>query len=323
MPSLPFLGSCEVCGKAIRNYRGLAGHLRHNQDQAHRELKQRWHAWRAEYRATLRCRKCGELFTIRDKSLKDRKRCPCCEGLRVSMSKRAYEALKFDKPDDPRQLMTAQNSKAQWDGLDTRSVSWVPGDEIYKAVVGLIESGCRVNDIRERLGISYKVLRAVGEHAFPDFHERMLERKVETMLDNIELARTDSQLEQVFTARLEQNGYEIAARNSWATLRISNRKVKREADIKVAVGDGRKVVVLCDGEAFHGPKAIYGDPQTRIDGDRETALAFFDLGYSVVRYSETEIHDGTALEHFKGLMDRLQSCNKVYRNWCPVEEQVA
>jgi len=139
-------------------------------------------------------------------------------------------------------------------------------------------------------------------------------------MNNIESARTDSQLEHTFASQLEGTGYEIAGRNSWTTLRIGNRKVKREADIKVAVGDGRKIVVLCDGEAFHGPKVIRGDPQARIDGDRETALAFFDLGYSVARYSETEIHDGSALTHFKGLMSRLGSSQRIYRNWCPVEE---
>jgi len=239
------------------------------------------------------------------------------------MSKRAYEALTFDKPPDPRQVMKAKGTKAQWDGLEERVLQWRPGDVTYRRVVQAIEQGRRVNDIRNEIGTSYRVVREIGEHAFPDFKARMYHRKAETMRQNVEKARTHSQLEAFFAVQMEDSGFAIVARNVWTTLRVAGEKVKREADIKVAIGDGRKVVVLCDGEAFHGPKAIHGDPQERIDGDRETALAFFDLGYSVVRYSETEIHDGTALDHFAGVMRRLDSCEKVYRNWCPLEELVA
>ena len=56
--------------------------------------------------------------------------------------------------------------------------------------------------------------------------------------------------------------------------------------------------------------------------DRETALAFYDLGYTTLRYSESEIHDGRALTHFQATMKRLATCQRVYRNWCPEEEQV-
>lgn len=318
---MEFLGSCEVCGKVMPNYRSLATHLRHNQDTRHQDLRNRYRAWKAEYRATLRCRKCGELFTITDKADRDRKRCDRCEGLRQSMSKRAYEALTFDKPADPRQVMTASGSKAQWDGLDSRSVQWQPGDELYQQVTKAIEAGKRIHDIRAEMGSPYKVIRAIGQHAFPDFDRRMYRRKVETIRKNVRKAITSSKLEMEFADQLQSLGFDVSVRNSWTTLRIAGQKVQREADLKIPVGDGRKVIVLCDGEAFHGPGTLYVDPQERIDADRETALAFFGLGYSVLRYSETEIHDGTALDHFADVMQRLGSCKKIYRNWCPDEEQ--
>jgi len=115
---MDFLGECEVCGKIVRNYRGLAGHLRHNQDPEHQDLKVRWHAWRDKYKATLRCRKCGELWVITDKSEKDKKNCPSCLRLRKTLTKKEYEALKFDKPKDPRRLDKNRKSKAHWDGLE-------------------------------------------------------------------------------------------------------------------------------------------------------------------------------------------------------------
>jgi len=315
-----FLGPCEICSQTVRTYRSLANHLRHQKDPAHQDLKKRWHTWRNEYRATLRCRKCGEIFSITDKSDRDRKRCDRCGDLRASVSKRAYGALSFNKPSDPRQMMTAKGSKAQWDGLVERVLTWKPGDAVYSAVVGAIQQGRPLNDIKTTVGVSYVVVKEIGEHAFPDFQERMAQRKIETMRQNVEAARTDSALERLFASQLEAAGFPIVGRNVWTTLRVGAEKVKREVDIKVAVGDGRKVVVLCDGEAFHGPKAIHGDPQVRIASDRETALAYFGLGYSVVRYSETEIHDGTAVEHFQGLMGRLEVHKKIYRNWHPVEE---
>lgn len=295
--------------------------MRHNVDAEHRELRRRWHGWRSEYRATLRCRKCGELFSITDKAERDRKRCGRCEALRVSMSKRSYGKLSFDKPLDPRQIMAKSGSKAAWDGLRDRNVVWVPGDSLYVAVVRSVETEEQAKPTMYRLGISYKVYRAICAHAFgAGYDAAVLSKRRELIEKNREQARTDSRLEGEFAENLERAGFKICARNSWMTLQIGQNKVKREADIKVAVGDGRKAIVLCDGEAFHGPGCLYAEPEARISSDRETAMAFFGLGYSVVRYSETEIHDGIAIDHFRDVMKRLASRQRVYRNWCPAEE---
>lgn len=126
-------------------------------------------------------------------------------------------------------------------------------------------------------------------------------------------------LEASFARSLREVGFTKLDMNVWQSVPIKGSKVPREADIKVAVGGGRKIVVLCDGEAFHGPKAIFGNPEDRINEDRETALAFFRLGYSVIRYSETEIHSGFALNSFQDLFLKLGKWKKIYRNWCPKE----
>ena len=64
------------------------------------------------------------------------------------------------------------------------------------------------------------------------------------------------------------------------------------------------------------------DPQKKIAEDRATALAMFQVGYSVLRYSGDEIRSGFALSHLERVLSRLSSCSSIYRNWCPDEEQV-
>lgn len=60
-------------------------------------------------------------------------------------------------------------------------------------------------------------------------------------------------------------------------------------------------LVLCDGEAFHGPRFAFGDCSQRIVDDVATADGY----YALVRYSETEIREGTALTHFLACLPKL------------------
>ena len=342
---MQFLGSCEVCGKEVRNYRALGQHLRHNPDPEHQALKERWHSWRTQYRATLRCWKCGGLFEIHDKTEKDRKRCPRCQELRNRLSKRAYERLRFERPADPRRVDKASGSKARWPLGYEPQVMWEPGTDLYKYVVGSLRAGVLVNQILNEAGVSYVVYREIAEHAFgkQGYRKMMRARKVQTGTQNLKESHRwwDSltpdekaavlkkrfggtcQLEAAFGQQLRKAGFAALQMNVWQSVPIEGVLQPREADIKISVGDGRKVIVLCDGEAFHGPRVIYGDPAERIEADRQTALAYYSLGYTVLRYSETEIHTGEALGHFKVVWERLKSCSRLYRNWCPAEEQIA
>jgi len=240
------------------------------------------------------------------------------------MSKKEYEKLTFDKPADPRRFNADVGSKAGWDGLDDREVTWTKGDDLYRAVVESLEGGERVNDAKHRLGISYKVFRAIGEDAFgkEGYRERTHRRKAEAIRQTVMRSQTSNDLEDNFAEELRLLGLPVE-QTAWHTLEIGGERVKREADIKVALDDTRKAVVFCDGEVFHGPGCIYVEPEVKMTEDRQTALAFFELGYTVLRYSESEIHDGRALAHLQETMTRLASCQRVYRNWAPEEEQVA
>jgi len=59
-------------------------------------------------------------------------------------------------------------------------------------------------------------------------------------------------LEARLSERLKEDNL-IFELNVWQSIPINGKKVPREADIKVDLGAGRKLVILCDGEAFHGP----------------------------------------------------------------------
>lgn len=318
----PFLGPCGVCGKHSRNYTAFSQHLRHKSDDAHQELKTRWHAWRLEYKAILRCRKCGDLSETTDKALKDSKRCPRCEALRQSMSKRQYEKLSFDKKPDPRRMNGDSGSKACWPVGYVPEVEWEVGNPLYEAVVSAIRSGDRVRDTLRALSLPYLAYKTIGECALgvSGYRETLRQRKYEVAHRNREQARSGSKLEQAFVDQLAGIGIEPCARNSWMTLKVAGKSVHREADIKVAVGDGRKIIVLCDGVAFHGPGCMYADPEEKIQEDKVTALALCGMGYTVFRYSGDEIRDGAALRHFQRTMLRLGQHHRIYRNWHPLEE---
>jgi hypothetical protein len=291
---MQFLGPCEVCGRRIRTYRSLSLHLHRSTDPEHANLLTRWERWRSEYRATRRCRKCGGLWESKDKASKDAKRCPKCEVLRSTLSKRQYEALSFTFPEDPRGVMSS-GSKASWDGLRDRKVCWAPGDEVCLSVVGAALAGEPIPHTLERVGVSYEVYRQVLLDTLGESEVERLSRAAKTRVgrENIAFAHAKYNamtpeekaayakarfggvcaLEAEFGRQLDAAGVRNLHFDSWQTLLVGGRRVPRQADIKVEISDGRKIVVLCDGEAFHGPKAIFGDPVARVAADRETALA--------------------------------------------------
>lgn len=318
----PFLGPCTVCGKINLNYNALSNHYRHLIDPAHLDLKEKWNEWRATYKATLRCRKCGGLFEITEKKKKDCKRCPNCEILRKTMSKRKYEALKVEKQQDTRIANGATGSKASWPVGYAPMVTWAIGCPLYLKIQQDIESGLGVRDIMQAHGLNFKVVNPICIAILgADNHAAWIQStRAKTIHKNREQARMDSRLEHVFIDQIQQCGLVIVARNSWSTLNINGQELHREVDIKLAVGDGRKVLIFCDGEVFHGPKCLYANPNEKIASDRETAIAFFNLGYSAVRYSESEIHNGKALQHLIKMWNQLKNCSRVYRSWCPNEE---
>jgi hypothetical protein len=340
---MQFLGLCEICQKPVRNYRALGQHLRRNLDAAHQDLHRRWDLWRSEYRATLYCLKCGQCWETLSKEDCHQRVCPKCRALKGSLSKRQYGKLVFDRAPDPRLVMSHDNSKAHWDGLKSRQVPVQSGDELYRDIVTSFISGESVRGCLHRMGVSYKLYRSVLEQevglgAYQD-HTKAVKSEVASR--NIRSAHRKwaaytpeekaqilkdrfgkgSQLEAVFSSEVSSHLGVVPELNVWQSLKINGKWCPREADLKLELGDGRKLVILCDGEAFHGPGYIFGNPTARIADDVQTAGAYYNSGYSVIRYSESEVHSGEALVHLRGALSRMAEVTQIYRTWYPLEER--
>jgi hypothetical protein len=247
---------------------------------------------------------------------------------------------------DTRHVMTDSGTKAGWDGLEKRHTVWVMGDDLTWKVFEAFEEGLPVNKVIHSLGITYQVyadilMAILGADVYQAAHKR---RKRLVGSVNVQRAHAKwasmssddkaayyqkhfgkgSALEAGFAGALRRSGITDLLLNVWQSLSVGGRVCPREADIKISLEDGRKAVILCDGEAFHGPRFIYGSPTARIAEDVATAEAYFDVGYSVFRYSETEIKSGWALDHLLGALIRLRSgTSKIYRTWCPSEERAS
>lgn len=337
---MEFLGSCQVCGKVIHNYRGLAGHLRHNQDPSHQHLKASWLAWRAEYRATLRCRKCGDLWEVRSTSDQHNKRCPRCEEQLRLLGKRAYAAWR--PPVIPDVRVRVGSTKARWRGLNNLHFKWQRGDRVYVAVRAQLSTENSVRGILQEHGITYKTFKAIAQDVLGvvGYSEWCRGRKARAGSRNLRISHANyrklspeeksehlrkkyggtCKLEKDFAAAVTSIGVADFVLNAWQAVPVEGALVPREADLKINLA-GHKVVVLCDGEAFHGPKFVFGDVNRRVADDVATAEAYFSVGYSVIRYSETELRSGLALDHLVGVLPVLRTGRRLLRLWHPPLER--
>jgi len=111
--------------------------------------------------------------------------------------------------------------------------------------------------------------------------------------------------------------------NSWMTIKVAGSYERREVDVKVPLNNtSRKFAVFIDGEAFHGPNAYF--KSNSVDKERAITIAFSSLGYFAVRYSESEVKSGAAINHF---LLKYREFEKnlpeyYYRNWMTEEEVV-
>jgi len=192
---------------------------------------------------------------------------------------------------------------------------WKVGDLTHQKVIQLFEQGAGFRELKTSTGAPHKVIKQILHHYLGQdlYASKTLQKKVSVARHNVLKARTSSGLEKVLVDQLLEIGIKPET-NVWQEITIGGERVPREADLKVDLGGGRKAIVLCDGEAFHGPRHIFKDPLASMQDDRDTASSYHSLGYSVLRYSESEILTGWAIEHFKGVVSNMRE-TPILRIW--------
>jgi ribosomal protein S27E len=110
--------------------------------------------------------------------------------------------------------------------------------------------------------------------------------------------------------------------NQWRTLYSEDRKeyYHLEVDIVLRVED-KRICILCDGEAYHGKECFFRGDTVSEDDFRSKIL--FNYNPVVIRYSETEIKSGYAIDHLSGILSKLKDSKifSYYRNWMTGEEK--
>jgi len=328
---------CGVCSLPVISHNAYAQHLRGRSDARHQEALVCYEAWLEVHLTTYRCAKCRcsyrrETYTHRSGP----GLCSSCRHLKETLSNRAYESLKNRKEDEV---------PVRWDSLVVQQDVWTPNEVLCEEVLRATQGQEKVRDAMSRLGLTFDLFKAVGIHALG--HEAYIEwasgRKAErssrvgrahadryramspdekAAVLQKRFSRVRSKIEVMLADALVALGETDFVTNQWQSLEVFGRVSPREADIKLTLGADRKLILLCDGEAFHGPGCIFGNPADRIRDDTATAHAYFDAGYSVVRYSETEIKSGVVMDHLSLILARLRAeGGRIFRLWYPALEE--
>lgn len=327
---------CGVCFLPVVSHNAYAQHLRGRLDARHQEALVSYEAWLAVHLTTYRCSKCRCLY--RREPLTHRSGpglCTSCRHLKETLPTRTYESLVNRKDEAP----------VGWDSLVVQQDVWTPNEALCEEVLRVTQGQERVRDAMARLGLSFRLFKAVGVHvlgadaykewasarewrrsskvgkAHADRYRAMSPDEKAAVLQK-RFPRVRSKIEIMMTDVLVALGETDFVTNHWQAFEIFGRVSPREADIKLTLGADRKLVLLCDGEAFHGPGCIFGNPADRIRDDMATTHAYFDAGYSVVRYSETEIKSGVAGGHLSMILTRLRAeGGRIFRLWYPALEE--
>lgn len=324
---------CEVCSLPVVSHNAYAQHLRKRKDPRHQELLAVYLRWLETYLMTYRCKKCHVLYQREPHKHKSGPGlCPPCRHLKDTLPSRAYESLKRQKETE---------TFPTWKTLVVQQATWLPNEDLCGEVLRVTQGQEKVSDAMSRLGITFELFRSVGIHILghglymewassrksercskvgklsadryremsPDEKAAVLQKRFPRVRSKIEVQMSNDLLS------LGERNFQM---NQWQSLSVLGRVVPREADIKLTVDGSRKLVIVCDGEAFHGPKCIFGNSEDRIQDDIETAKAYFEAGYSILRYSETEILSQTAKSHVSSVLLRLRSgSSSVMRTWYP------
>jgi len=314
-----FPGCCSVCDAPLRSVYSWVNHLVSATDDAHVALQEEWMLWTAQYRKQLTCRKCSSVWEVEDKSQSQRKQCPRCVALKASLGKRAYEALTLTPIKYPLQRFSGikparLDRKVFADYIASNGIRDAMGH--FKLGYSYLKS-CFLSFYTQE---DYDALVIQGtqrslEAAHSGAREWWLNLTEDERDAHFGRLCSSSSLEAHLVAQLQEEQILIKRRNAWFTFGQGSSRIVREADLLLETQGGACLVVQCDGEAFHGPNTVFVDPVVKAHHDAMSDQLFLGKGYSVARFSESEIFSGEALEC---LLEKLLPCERrVHRAWHP------
>lgn len=278
-----------------------------------------------EYRDTI-CFKCKSQVSGYFSRKNTRVLCEKCTDLKIK--RKAEYNKSFD---DKRYVVANQKRKA------IRDIKYA---ELTERLILLLErdivEGIKpIHKICKEFNISLKYIRIVAQKVLSDIEykkrnylcrqragiiegekhkERWRKRK---RPNSIFFSKKPNKLEEFFGTQIQNNIKNIKIRyNVWKTLKELDKDsyLHLQTDIAINVGNYR-VCILCDGEAFHGPNCYFRGNTVKEDEYKSRLL--FAYNPFVLRYSESEIKNGFAIEHVKEIIYKIESAelDKIYRSW--------
>jgi hypothetical protein len=212
-------------------------------------------------------------------------------------------------------------------------------DELYTLIrQDLLEKDIPIYKLCEKYNISLLSIRKVlplimADSDYKERNHQIRSRAVQLRIEDLrnflknrpnprKIIRTPTSIEKKIGEEIKLFFPESEIRyNVWKTLRDepNNCYLHLESDIIINFNNIR-IIILSDGEAFHGVDCYFNGDTVKED-DRRSKILYQNNPF-VLRYSETEIKKGIAVTHIIKIIQDILSKNisSYYRNWMTGEE---
>jgi hypothetical protein len=137
--------------------------------------------------------------------------------------------------------------------------------------------------------------------------------------DPRKIRRAPTSLEKKIGEFIISNYPEIRLRyNVWKALKDDKESfIHLESDVVLNLDKDVRIVILCDGMAFHGEYRYFNRTTSTVEEDERRSRILHQYNPYVVRYSEKEIKNDFAQNHIKILISKVKNefLGSYYRNW--------
>lgn len=248
--------------------------------------------------------------------------CPDCKKISKNNKyeyNKKFDRIRYDKAIEVRRVQRDKKKKEKINTLfnllkDDLLFSEMP---VYKICAKYKISLLSIRKILPLLNLNYKK----RNH---DVRSRATLKRIEDIKNYFKnrpdprtVQRHPSSLEKKVGEQIKKNFPDAEIRyNVWKSIKdeINNCYVHLESDIIINFGELR-IIVLCDGEAFHGEDCYFNGDTRKIDEWKSRIL--HKKNPFIFRYSETEIKKNEAIDHLIKILRDIKDKKiiRYYKNW--------